>query len=108
MFGIFLIYFIGKHFYKLAEDYSKSKWGYVLLGVITYYASAFFFGVILQIIFMLLSQPDYLENMSELGLGLLAMPVGILDCYLLHVYLKKINESNKGYNEKEINDIGKD
>jgi len=42
MFGIILIYWVGKYFYQLAIEFNKSKWGYAVLGLATYYGSQLF------------------------------------------------------------------
>ena len=34
MLGLVLLYWIGKYFYKLAEEYDKSKWGFAILGLV--------------------------------------------------------------------------
>ena len=37
MVGLILIYFTGKAFANLAEEYNKGKWLYGFLGVFSYY-----------------------------------------------------------------------
>ncbi len=44
MLGLFLLYFIGKIFYQLAEAHNKNKWVFAILGVIAYYAGTFLGG----------------------------------------------------------------
>jgi len=41
MLGLLLIYFIGKYFYDLAILHEKSKWGWAVIGVVSYYAEGF-------------------------------------------------------------------
>ena len=44
MLGFILLYWIGKYFYKLAEKYQKSEWGYALLGIGSYYGGILLAG----------------------------------------------------------------
>ncbi len=107
MLGFFLIYFIGKHFYTLAEKNSKLKWIYALLGVLSYYFATFLFGIVFQVIMELQSKPDYIENMSTFYLGIIAMLIGILGSFTIHFFLNKKWNSKKQAVEDEINNIGR-
>lgn len=53
MLGLVFIYFIGKYFYKLVEEFGKSKWGFVILGVVLYYGGVFLGGIILGFLFLI-------------------------------------------------------
>jgi len=88
MFGLLLLYFIGKHFYKLAEEYGNNKWGYAILGIVAYYAGIFLFAFILGIIIEIIS-PGFIDTINDLLLGIMIIPFGILTCYLLYIALKK-------------------
>jgi hypothetical protein len=44
MLGLVFIYFIGRYYYKLAENHNRSKWGFAVLGVATYYGGTFAAG----------------------------------------------------------------
>ncbi|NRB60359.1 MAG: hypothetical protein HRU50_10545 [Winogradskyella sp.] len=103
MLSIIFLYWLGKYFYKLAEEYDKNKWGFAILGIVVYYAGTFFFGALIGII-LGLTAPDTLENMNEMLLGLLMIPFGILSCYILYKQLEKNWERNKPVNE--IDQIG--
>lgn len=100
MLGLILLYWIGKYFYKLAEKYDKSKWGFAILGIAVYYGGIIFFSVITGII-LELTAPDTLENINETLLGLLMLPFGILSCYILYKQLEKNWDRNKPINEIE-------
>jgi hypothetical protein len=105
MLGILLIYFIGKHFYKMAETYNKNKWLFAILGVVTYYVGTFIGGVVLAIldeIFVLGINWD-----SNLGLGLMALPFGIALDYLFYKILEKKWKKEFVPVGNEIEDIGK-
>ncbi|TCI92664.1 hypothetical protein [Tenacibaculum sp. M341] len=88
MLGLLLIYFIGKKFYTLAEDYDKSMWGYAILGVAIYYAGILSFGVLLGL-FMVVLESDFLDTGNELLLSIISIPIGLLSCYILYVILEK-------------------
>ena len=36
-----VLYFIGKYFYELAQDYNRHRWLFLGLGIATYYAGTF-------------------------------------------------------------------
>lgn len=80
MIGIILIYFVGKAFYDLAHEHDRSRWGFAILGVLSYYAGTFLAGVVAVFIydFILLSSID---DVPEIGLQLAAVPIGILTCW---------------------------
>ena len=88
MLGILLLYWIGKYFYKLAEEYNKSKWGFAILGVVVYYGGTLVFGFLMGIIGEVIS-PGFFDDFNETVLGLIILPFGILSCYLLYKYLDK-------------------
>lgn len=105
MLGILLIYFIGKHFYKMAETYNKNKWLFAILGVVTYYVGTFIGGIVLAIldeIFVLGINWD-----SNLILGLMALPFGIALDYLFYKILEKKWKKEFVPVGNEIEDIGK-
>lgn len=103
MLGLVLLYFIGKKFYELAEEYNKHKWGIAILGVATYYTSAFIFGMLLGV-FLMLIESNFLETANDLLLGLIAAPFGILGCYVLYKGLEKNWKKNKPMNNGSLID----
>lgn len=106
MIGIILLYWIGKYFYKLAETFEKSKWGYAILGIITYYGSIVLIGIVIGILFEVIS-PGAIDGINETLLGILMLPFGILSCYLLYKFLEKKWEKQQPNPVELINDIGK-
>lgn len=105
MLGILFIYFIGKYFYKLAEQFNKNKWLFAILGVVIYYVGTFVGGVVLGIMDGLLDLGFNWDN--DMALGLVALPFGIASAYLFHFLLKKQWEKSVVIIEDEIQDIGK-
>lgn len=75
MIGIFLIFWIGKSYYELAHEYDRSRWGYAILGIVTYYGGTFLGAFIIG----LLSEAGLvgsIENVNSFLLSLLTLPMG--------------------------------
>lgn len=87
MIGIIFLYFIGKHFYELAQEHEKSQWGYAILGVISFYFGSFIAGVFIALSDILF-ETDYTNTASELVLSLIGIPFGFLTCWGLYKILK--------------------
>ena len=108
MLGLIFLYWIGKYFYNLAEEYDKNKWTYAILGIVSYYGGTIFFGLIIGIILGLF-YPESIDGLDETMLSLVMIPFGILRCYLLYSYFEKtwkknmpVNEMDQIGNEKEL------
>jgi len=107
MLGLVVIYFIGRYYYRLAEEFGKSKWGFAILGVVCYYAGAFIGGIILGLLSLVWDGFE-IEYMSDLQLGIMAIPFGLLFCYGIYMLLKRIWTKNQKEEEVvSIDDIGK-
>lgn len=80
MLGLLLIYFVGRKFYELAFEYDKSKWGFAIAGVVSYYAgfliSLFIIGIVIE-----LNNPGYVDESNDIWLGILGIPFGVLGCW---------------------------
>lgn len=85
---IIFIIIAGKYFMQLAEQYGKSKWGYAVLGIISYYGAAFLFalgyGFILGLFF-----PDQFDVLDGSMLILLAVAFGLVVCIILYQILRR-------------------
>ncbi|MEM9024536.1 MAG: hypothetical protein AAGB22_12390 [Bacteroidota bacterium] len=101
---LFLLYFIGRAFYKLAEKHGKHRWGYAILGVISYYAGAAIFGFILALLIDLGLVSWQLYDMDELALSLLALPAGLLTCWGAYAITKRVL-SRQATANAELHDI---
>jgi len=91
MIGLILLFAIGKYFYKLAQEFEKSPpFGYAILGIVVYYGGMFLFLITLGITLNIIA-PDsmFIEDGNDLVLGIMAMPCGVLCCWLLSKYLRK-------------------
>ena len=102
MLGLILLYWIGKYYYKLAEEYEKSKWGYAVIGVISYYAGAFIAGFVIAIV-----APTFINSVSDVQLGLIALPFGLAITCGLYFLLKNNFKKNHKNPLDELEDIGK-
>jgi hypothetical protein len=106
MLGLILVYWIGKYFYRLAEDYDKSKWGVAFLGVVSFYVGLLLFGFTIGI-FAEVFSPGFFDDFNETLLSLIAMPFGLFCCYLLYFYLEKDWKKEDPRNNNSIDEIGK-
>ncbi len=106
MIGLLLLYFAGKAYYDLAKLYGKSQWGFAILGVASYYIGLFAGGFLLGAVLVAMGQETFLMNTNEYLLGLMALPIGILTCWLLYKYLSKrwSNESTQDSSSDELLD----
>ncbi len=86
--GIVLIVLVGRAFYQLAHEYDKSRWGYAIAGVASYYiglfTSAFIVGIVIELI-----SPGTITESNENMFGLLAIPFGALVCWGFYTWLKR-------------------
>jgi hypothetical protein len=95
--GILLIFFIGKYYYKLAENHQRSKWGFAILGLALYYVGTLALGFIVGL-FATLFNWLWFETMDERLLGLMFVPAGLASTYFTYKYLEK-----KWKNEESLN-----
>lgn len=107
MLGLLLLYWIGKYFYKLADKFDKSKWGYAILGVALYYLGTFAFAILFLLVGELYS-PGYVETFNDTLLSFLSLPFGLLSCYLTYKYLDKNWTKNAPSIDNTIAEIGKE
>ncbi len=103
MIGLLIIFYAGNLLYKLADKFDKNKWAYAILGVITYYAGTFIFGVVF-VLLSTLSNEEVFFGMPELVVNLLSIPFGALLLWLLHRYLEK-KWSNSPIQSGEISEL---
>ncbi len=87
MLGLLLIYFIGKAFYDLALKYEKNKWVFAVLGVVTYYVGTIGGGFLLGLAHIMGWMN--INDISDIALGLMAIPIGLLFVVALYQILKR-------------------
>ncbi|MFL1011200.1 hypothetical protein [Flavisericum labens] len=106
MLGILLIYFIGKRFYDLAEDYNQSKWLYAILSIIIYYVSGFVVLALIAVLDMAVFNWGFNWE-SNLGVNLLALPIGLAALWGFYILLENRWKKSIVVVKDEINDIGR-
>jgi hypothetical protein len=79
MLSLIFILFVARAFYFMAEHYRKNKWGYAVVGVISFYAGALSVTLIL----------DSAGFDDQLLAAVVGSAVGIVTCRLTYVYLRK-------------------
>lgn len=88
MLGLALIYFLGKWYANLAEDFNKNKWLYAIVGIATYYVGTFAAGFAIGIL-SAATNNNVLLGYSDFVLGLICLPFGIISTVLLRYLLKR-------------------
>lgn len=106
MLGLVLIYWIGKYFYQLADKYHQNKWLFAILGVVMYYVGTMFLGFCLGIAIAVFGLNLDLEN--TFLVSLIALPFGLLFCWVFYSLLEKNWKKNKIEPIQSIEDIGSD
>lgn len=103
MLGLFLLYFIGNAYYKLAEAYKKSKWGFAILGVVAYYAGTFLGGIVIALYYELVLM-ESAESVSDLLLTFLALPFGLLVCWGFYKFLQHQWKKPDSFSQPDVLD----
>lgn len=106
MISILAIFFIGKYFYELAQDYYKHRWLYAILGIVSYYLGTLMGGIIIGVLSELFVWNIDFEN--NLMLLLIAIPFGLLFTIILYFLLKRKWKNSIIEVKDEIQDIGAD
>lgn len=98
MLGLIFIYFVGKAFYKLAEEHDKNKWVFAITGVLSYYVGSFVGGIISYLLFDMIYSNNLFEEPNEIALTVVGILIGLLTCWGYY-YLLKRNWGNKVFAE---------
>lgn len=94
MIGLLLIYFIGKSFYELAHKHNRSRWGYAILGVVTYYGLQFILGFAFGMYLVASGGNVALTTGEEVLVSLVGVAIAGLGVWGMHYLLKKNWEKN--------------
>lgn len=105
MLGILLIYFIGKRFYDLAEEFNQNKWLYAILSIIVYYVAIVIFGLVLGILALIFEWNLDWDN--NFGINLLGIHIGLLADWGLYLILENRWKKKIVLVKDEIEEIGK-
>lgn len=100
MIGLVFIYFIGKAFYELASENNKHKWGFTILGIISYYAGTFIGGIVLVIIGLIMNS-NFMSETNNTTLNIVAIPFGLLCCWSFYKILQRNWSSSNKSNEND-------
>ncbi|HEY5748060.1 MAG TPA: hypothetical protein VIU12_18445 [Chryseolinea sp.] len=100
MLGLVLIYWVGKAFYLLAERNGKNVWGHAILGVVIYYGGMLFSAAIIGVLLGIFEVS--LGTFFDLLITLMAIPFGLLSCWIAFRYLEDRWENVAGDNEEEV------
>lgn len=103
--GLIFIYWIGKYFYQLAEEFNKNKWLFAILGVVVYYAAQLIVGVLIGVLAMFFNWNIDFE--SNIQMALIGIPAGAGITYLFYFLLERKWKSEKIEVKDSIQDIGK-
>lgn len=103
MLGLVLIYFLGKWFYTLAEKHNKNKWVFAIIGIVTYYGGVILGGFLIGILAVFFEW-DAIFEMSDIILGLIALPFGLAAAWGLHTILRKNWEKNVSVDDSLLDD----
>jgi hypothetical protein len=103
MIGLLLIYFVGKYFYDLAGQHNKSKWGFAILGIISYYVGTFIGGIVIALMFEFFLETS-LDDFSEIVLGIMAIPMGVLACWGFYKVLENLWSKTPTSNTTDVLD----
>jgi len=107
MLGIILIYFLGKYFYELAQDYYKHRWLFAILGVLSYYFGAIVIGGLLLGFGLEFFGESSIDSYSDIEISLMVIPFGIACAYLFYFLLKRQWKKEVLVAKDSIDDIGK-
>jgi len=106
MIGLFLIYFIGKMFYELAHEHDKSRWGFAILGVVSYYAGSIMLSSFIIGVLIVMGYLTFLEDVNSFVFTLIALPFGILTSVITYKTLKAYWERRPTRNNEALdNDL---
>lgn len=86
MLGLILLYFIGKHFYTLADDYEKGTWKFAILGIVCYYVGSFLGGIIIFIAGIEIAETDSFAD--RMVWSIISLPFGLGACTGMYHILK--------------------
>ena len=89
MLGILINYWIGKWYYKLEEKHGRSKWGFAILGPVTYYVGQVLGVVIIMLGYFVSGNEEAFFETNERLLDFMGVPFGALACWGLYQLLKR-------------------
>lgn len=98
MIGILFLYYIGKAFSELAHQFNKGRWLFAILGIVVFYAAQILGGIVIAIVAAYFGYD--INEMNQLLLNLIGIPIGGLACWGFYKLLKKRWSREDFHNEK--------
>lgn len=89
MLGLLILYWVGKFYYKLAEKHERSKWGFAILGPVTYYLGQVIGVVLIMLGYFISGYEETFYEINERLLDFMGVPFGVLACWGLYQLLKR-------------------
>jgi len=105
MLTILFIFFIGRHFFTLAEEYNKNKWLFAIIGVVVYYVGSAIGGIIMSVFQELFG--FYIDWGNQWQLLLIGLLFGFGSVFLFSYILRRHFEETKPEELPTIEDIGR-
>ncbi|MEL6650057.1 MAG: hypothetical protein AAFQ87_04545 [Bacteroidota bacterium] len=100
-----LLYAIGRYFYYLAEDHGKSRWGFAILGIVSYYVGTILFSLLFLLAYDIFDLVSFNEA-DNTALNVLSIPFGIAFCIGFYHLLKRIWSKQEKFDPNIIDQIG--
>lgn len=89
IFGLFVLYYIGKNFYELARLHDRTTWGFAILGIASYYLGTIL-GAVLIAVYVELITDSSIDDLPDIALNLMSIPFGLALCWGTYQLLKKV------------------
>jgi len=89
IFGLFILYYIGKTFYELARLHQRSAWGFAIVGIASYYFGTIL-GALLIAVYVELVTEKSIDDIPDIALNLMSIPFGLALCWGTYRLLKKM------------------
>ena len=108
MLDIIFAIIIGSAYYRLADQYGKSNWGYGILGGVLYFVATFVYGIIYGIV-IVLNNPNVTDanSINTITLKTTAIVVGIVVPIIVYFILDRNWKKNQKEDRDSIDRIGK-
>jgi hypothetical protein len=88
MIGILFLYFVWKFYTDLAIKYGKNKWGYFILGILTYVGIQFLVFAFVML-YGLFYEPVLIDDTNKTLLNLIGLVFGLFGTWGMHKLLEK-------------------
>lgn len=87
--GLIILLYLGRAFYRLAEQHQQTKWLYALLGIAVFYGSQIIIAFVGGILVTMYATSFTVDNVPDIWINLAVLPPSILFTWLFYRGLKK-------------------